>query len=107
VRDLALDARAADGRALLVAATAPVTGKPGAWTVTVVPLAAETSYLNVSVQGTLGAALETRSVAIAVRAGPARAATQKVEAAARGDGEGGGERVILLPAVESARSAGK
>lgn len=123
VTDLALDARADDGRALLVAAQTPVAGKRGAWTVTVVPLAAGTSYLNVTVQGTLGTDTQTRSVAIPVRAGGTaaaavvrtpteadgskQAAQSRNAARAMAAAKDAGERVVLLPAVETAGAAPK
>jgi hypothetical protein len=120
VGNLALDARADDGRTLLVASQAPVAGKRGAWIVTVVPLADGTSYLNVSVQGTIGTETQTRSVAIPVRAGggPAAAAvprstegggTKQARTAARAPtaGEGAAERVVLLPVIETTGAAPK
>lgn len=104
VGDLALDARAEDGAALLVAAQAPVPGKSGAWTVTVVPLADGTAYLNVTAQGTIGGAPQTRSIAIPVRAGNAKPAqAREAVRASAAAGEGEAERVVLLPAVETAR----
>lgn len=122
VTGLALDARADDGAALLVAAQVPVVGKRGAWTVTVVPLAAATSYLNVTVQGTLGTATQTRAVAIPVRAGGAaaaaavrateaggskQAAQARNAARAAAAAKDAGERVVLLPAVETTGGAPK
>jgi hypothetical protein len=101
VGDLALDVRADDGVALLVAALAPAAGTPGAWTVTVVPLTDVTAYLNVTAQGTIGGAPQTRSVAIPVRVGNAKPARAIRASAVAEDREG--ERVILLPAVEAAR----
>lgn len=104
VRDLALDVRAADPAALLVAAQAPVAGKPGTWIVTVVPLADATSYLSVTAQGTIGDAPQTRSVAIPLRVPGAKPTAQAARArAAAGEGEG----VVLLPAVETVRPASK
>ena len=106
VRDLTLDVRAADGEALLVAAVAPVTGRPGAWTVTVVPLADGTSYLSVTAQGTIGGAPQARSVAIPVRAGAGEKGRARPLAAQRVSlDERDGEPVVLLPAAESARPA--
>jgi hypothetical protein len=115
VGDLALDARADDGRALLVAAQAPVAGRRGAWTVTVVPLADGTSYLNVTAQGTIGGETQARSVAIPIRSGarasavprPAGAAIQAAQAPDTGRPPAGGERVVLLPMVEIPGAARK
>jgi hypothetical protein len=108
VRDLALDVRAADPQALLVAAQAPVPGRPGAWTVTVLPLVEATSYLSVSVQGTLGGSAQTRSVAIPVRAGGDKPPARAFEAVSPPVAAGGrAERLILLPAIESPRATAK
>lgn len=103
--DLALEVRAEDGSALLVAAQTPVAGVPGAWTVTVVPLADVTAYLNVTAQGTLGGVPQTRSVAIPVRVGNAKPARALRASAVAGEGEA--ERLVLLPAAETVRPAAK
>jgi hypothetical protein len=105
VADLGVDAQAADNQALLVAALAPAADRPGRWTVTVMPLADGTSYLSVTVRGTIGGSVQTRSVVIPVRiGGNAKAAAQAVEAAPE-TGESAGEQVVLLPVVETPRRA--
>jgi hypothetical protein len=101
VRDLSLEARAVDAAALLVAArtVAADAGGGRAWTVTVLPIADGVAYLGVEVSGLLGGTEVSRNLLVPVRVGGAR---RKIRAAAAGNDAEAGERLVVLPAQETA-----
>lgn len=104
VRELTLQAHAADPDALLVAArtVGAATGDGGrTWTVTVLPRGDEVAYLSVEIGGLLGGAHVARSLLVPVRVGGARRA---VRSAATVAGTAPAERLVLLPVRETVRS---
>lgn len=95
-RDVRIDAAASLPRAVLV--TLPALDSAGdglfRWTITIVPLAAEAGYLNVSVSADVDGIAQADAVTISLRS----AAPGVAPAASAG---GGGENLIALPVQES------
>jgi hypothetical protein len=96
VNGLTIDARASAPRALLITVPELVTAADGvyAWTITVVPLAADAGYLNVIVAGRVDGVPQARGVTVALHGargeGPAPAAAAP-----------GHEALIALPVQET------
>jgi len=89
--------------ALLIGPFAPegaagATADERVWTVSVTPLQAVSTYLNVFVKVRLGDQEQVRSVMIPIRAGDAKAATESADALKTDES---GEAIIALPAEET------
>jgi hypothetical protein len=96
VSRVTIEAAASSTRAVLVTAPALVTSGEGvyAWTITVVPLAADAGYLSVIVVGDVDGVAQARSITVPLRGADASGSVP----AAR---SGGRETLIALPVQES------
>lgn len=93
---LALQTAASDPQALWVSAAAPVAAGEDvqSWVLTVIPLLATPTHLQVTVAGEIDGVPQARTVVIPIRVAGEVASAPRVE-------RNGGEALILLPVTES------
>ena len=93
---LLLQTSSSDSAALWVSAAAPVAASEGAqaWVLTVVPLLATPSHLQITVAGDIDGVPQARTVVIPIRVAGDVASPPRVE-------QSDGEALILLPVTES------